>query len=154
MLQCSLLRIAAPQAELRRLPLLWACYGKDIQIYNQIILIQDITQKKSFEDALIESERSKTVLLSHLPGLAYRCKYDTDWTMLYVSHGCFDLTGYPSDDLLYNRKLSFNDIISPEYRKLLNDEWINILKRAGITNYKIKWCWAFRWLIIIPNEIK
>jgi hypothetical protein len=34
---------------------------------------------------LNESERSKSVLLSHLPGLAYRCNYDRDWTMQYVS---------------------------------------------------------------------
>lgn len=124
--------------------------------YNQIILIQDITQKKSFEDALIESERSKTVLLSHLPGLAYRCKYDTDWTMLYVSHGCFDLTGYPSDDLLYNRKLSFNDIISPEYRKLLNDEWINILKThdSFIYEYEIMTaCGDKKWVIEMGEGI-
>lgn len=96
--------------------------------YNQICLIQDITSRKIFENALIESERSKTVLLSHLPGLAYRCSYDEDWTMQYVSDGCFGLTGYGVDSLLGNRDLSFNDIISPEYRDLLSNEWIKILK--------------------------
>jgi PAS domain-containing protein len=55
------------------------------------------------EKALNESERSKSVFLSHLPGLAYRCNYDHDWTMQYVSEGCFNLTGYPPESLLYNR---------------------------------------------------
>jgi hypothetical protein len=40
------------------------------------------------EHALQESERSKSVLLSHLPGMAYRCLFDRDWTMQFVSAGC------------------------------------------------------------------
>ncbi|MDD4765896.1 MAG: response regulator, partial [Atribacterota bacterium] len=38
--------------------------------YNHIALLQDITTRKKIEADLIESERSKSVLLSHLPGLA------------------------------------------------------------------------------------
>jgi len=97
--------------------------------YKYICLIQDITKQKEAEDALAESERSKSVLLSHLPGLAYRCKYDRDWTMQYVSAGCYELTGYAAESLLYNRDLSFNDLISPEYREALWKEWASILER-------------------------
>lgn len=31
-------------------------------------------------------------------------------------------------------------------------EWENILQRAGIKNYSIKWKWAFRYLIIVKND--
>ncbi|HHY81276.1 MAG TPA: EAL domain-containing protein [Clostridiales bacterium] len=99
----------------------------DDQQYSHICLIQDITERKAIEEALNESERSKSVLLSHLPGLAYRCNYDRDWTMQYVSKGCFNLTGYPPESLLYNRDLSYNDIISPEYREALWNEWERVL---------------------------
>mgnify|MGYP001408038774 CR=1 FL=1 len=68
-------------------------------------------------------ERSKSVFLHHLPGLAYRCDFDRDWTMRYVSEGCYNLTGYPPESLLYNRDLSYNDIIAPEYREFLWDRW-------------------------------
>ncbi|NLL52862.1 MAG: EAL domain-containing protein [Peptococcaceae bacterium] len=95
--------------------------------FNHICLVQDITERKMIEKALNESERSKSVLLSHLPGLAYRCNYDQDWTMQYVSEGCFNLTGYPPENLLYNRDLSYNDLISPEYREALWNEWARIL---------------------------
>lgn len=88
-----------------------------------IALIQDITQRKEAEEALKESERSKSVLLAHLPGMAYRCNYDRDWTMQYVSAGCLELTGYPPESLLDNRDLSFNDLITPEFRDLLWQEW-------------------------------
>ncbi|NLJ96975.1 MAG: EAL domain-containing protein [Clostridiales bacterium] len=95
--------------------------------YNHICLVQDITERKKIEEALNESERSKSVFLSQLPGLAYRCNYDQEWTMQYVSEGCYHLTGYPAESLLYNRDLSFNDMISPEYRQDLWNKWEEIL---------------------------
>jgi 2-polyprenyl-3-methyl-5-hydroxy-6-metoxy-1,4-benzoquinol methylase len=30
-------------------------------------------------------------------------------------------------------------------------EWIVLLEKAGITNYKIQWKWAFRWLILVEK---
>lgn len=41
-----------------------------------LCLLEDISRRKSMEESLEESERSKTVLLSHLPGMAYRCEYE------------------------------------------------------------------------------
>lgn len=84
---------------------------------SYIYLIQDITERKAMEKALIESERGKAVLLSHLPGLAYQCKYDREWTMQYISDGCKRLTGYTPESLLNNKDLSYNDLIAPEYRE-------------------------------------
>nr|WP_321296929.1 EAL domain-containing protein [uncultured Sphaerochaeta sp.] len=91
--------------------------------YNHICLVQDITQRKGFEQSLKESERSKSVLLSHLPGMAYRCKHDRQWTMLFVSEGCRDLTGYEPESLVSNRDLSFNDLIVDSYQEVINREW-------------------------------
>lgn len=47
--------------------------------------------------------------------------------MRYVSSGCFELTGYYADDLLNNNKLSYNDLIAPEYQEILWNEWARIL---------------------------
>jgi len=104
--------------------------------YRHICLVQDITGRKVIEEALNESERSKSVLLANLPGLAYRCNYDRDWTMQYVSEGCFDLTGYTPESLLYNRDLSYNDIIAPEYREALWIEWARILAQRQPFKYE------------------
>ena len=104
--------------------------------YNHICVVQDITDRKNAESALMESERSKSVLLSHLPGLAYRCNYDKEWTMQFVSAGCFDLTGYKSESLLYNRDISFNDLIVPEYRETLRKEWKRILRDRNSFNHE------------------
>jgi diguanylate cyclase (GGDEF)-like protein/PAS domain S-box-containing protein/putative nucleotidyltransferase with HDIG domain len=88
-----------------------------------ICLLEDISSRKKAEEALIESERSKSVLISNLPGMAYRCYYDRDWTMEFVSDGCINLTGYYPESLINNKGVSFNTLISPEYREPLWREW-------------------------------
>ena len=90
---------------------------------SYICLIQDITKEKLSEINFLESERSKKIILSHLPGLAYRCRNDKDWTMEYVSSGCLELTGYLPEALLYNKELSFNEIIAPDYREDIQRKW-------------------------------
>lgn len=104
-----------------------------VSFYWISILRKEIQKRKiiqiELEKAKQESERSKSVFLSHLPGLAYRCNYDKDWTMQYVSEGCLNLTGYSPESLLYNRDLSFNDIITKEYRSSLWKEWKRILAK-------------------------
>jgi diguanylate cyclase (GGDEF)-like protein/PAS domain S-box-containing protein len=99
-------------------------------------LIEDISPRRQAEDAQRESERSKAVLLSHLPGLAYRCQPDRAWTMEFVSEGCLALTGYPPESLVNNAQLSFNDLIAPEYRGLLWDEWQRVLPRHENFRYE------------------
>ena len=84
-----------------------------------ISMIEDITGRREAALALKENERREAVFLSHLLGLAYRCRYDHDGTMLIVSEGCFPLTGYPFEAFIHNRDLPCNDIISPEGRQLL-----------------------------------
>ncbi len=97
---------------------------------------RDITQRKKAEINLLESERSKSVLLSNLPGMAYRCKYDSKWTMQFVSHGCFNLTGHKPESLLNNRDLSFNDLIVPEYRNFLLGKWGHTLAKKEPFKYE------------------
>ncbi|MDD3169566.1 MAG: diguanylate cyclase [Eubacteriales bacterium] len=95
---------------------------------DYLCIVEDITERIKVEKELQESERSHAVLLSNLPGMAYRCKDDREWTMLFVSEGCFELTGYPSSDLINNKAVSFNDLICPQYRDYLWAEWNKAIK--------------------------
>lgn len=92
---------------------------------DYLCIVEDITERVKAERDLQESERSYAVLLSNLPGMAYRCKYDHEWTMLFVSEGCFELTGYASYSLINNRNITFSDLIGPKYRDYLWVKWIN-----------------------------
>lgn len=125
-------------------------YLSDDHRYNHIAIIQDITKRKGIENALTESERSKSVLLSHLPGMAYRCKNDRKWTMKFVSEGCYELTGYRAESLIDNRDLSFYDLIAAEYREVLWQQWEKILSEKKNFSYEyeiVKASGERRWVL-------
>lgn len=88
-----------------------------------LILILDVTERKMAQDKLLESKRSKEVFFQNLPGMAYRCLYDREWTMLEVSEGCYDLTGYRAESFIHNRDVAYNDIINPSFRDTVWEAW-------------------------------
>jgi PAS domain S-box-containing protein/diguanylate cyclase (GGDEF)-like protein len=96
--------------------------------FYHLCLATDINKEKEIQKELYQSERNKSTFFENLPGMAYRCNYDRDWTMQYVSRGCLDLTGYKPESLIYNLDLSFNDLILPQYRDYLWDKWIQALQ--------------------------
>lgn len=111
---------------------------------------RDISERKKQEFALSESERSKSVLLSNLPGMAYRCKFDKDWTMLFISDQCQSLTGYEKEKLIGNKGITFNELILPKYRDYLWKVWSESVekKQKAEVEYQImtadkqiKWVW-------------
>lgn len=97
-------------------------------IYINFYIKNETSKMSLISDKLKESERSHSVLLSNLQGMAYRCKFDKEWTMLYVSDGCFEITGYKPESLLYNKDISFNALITPEYQENLWEKWVKITK--------------------------
>jgi diguanylate cyclase (GGDEF)-like protein/PAS domain S-box-containing protein len=69
-----------------------------------------------------QNEDQLTFLLRTLPGMVYRCKNDPNWTMVFVSEGCYDLTGYKPEDLIENNKIAYNDLIHPQDQIKIWDE--------------------------------
>lgn len=118
-------------------------------IIGVVIVFSDVTKKHIAEQALHESERSKSVLIDNLPGIAYRCGFEPSWPMLYISEGCFQLTGYLPNEFMTG-EINYNDLILPEYRQLLWDAWQTVVadksslrqeyKIRTIDN-KIRWVW-------------
>ncbi len=101
-------------------------------IISHVCMFEDITERIQTEINLKESERSMSMLLSNLPGMAYRCNYDRDWTMQFISEGCYELTGYPPESLIHSKDITFNDLINPDYRELLWDKWTEVLQNHGV----------------------
>ncbi len=71
---------------------------------------------------LAASQRMLATLFSNLPGMAYRCQNDRDWTMTFVSDYCRDLTGYAPEDLINNARVSYGQVIHPQDRQRVWDE--------------------------------
>ncbi|MCX6281655.1 MAG: PAS domain S-box protein [Bacteroidetes bacterium] len=101
-----------------------------------------------------------TGLLDNLPGIVYRCRNDRNWTMEFISNGCYELTGYQVSDLLNNAKITYNEIILPEDQELV---WKSVEKgiqtrssytleyRINTAEGKIKWVWEKGKAIYSPN---
>ncbi len=124
-----------------------------------IYLLSQIKKQKKTRNALQESERKLSTLLSNLPGIAYRCLNDEHWTMTFVSKGCKDLTGYEQEDLLHNKTISFGELIHPNDRKdvethirdKINQEkafkiQYRIIKKTG------EICWVWEQGVGIKND--
>ena len=62
---------------------------------------------------LAERETRYRSLVAAIPGSVYRCRNDADYTMLVVSEGVRDITGYPPSDFLEGRR-SFAGLIEAD----------------------------------------
>ncbi len=82
------------------------------QVVGRVVRQIETERRLSEAEAkLRESERSLITLMSNLPGMAYRCCWDAQRTMIFVSDGCRDLTGYEPADLQNNRMVSYASLI-------------------------------------------
>ena len=111
---------------------------------------QDIDDLKRARLAHDEAERRLETLMANLPGMAYRCRNEPDWTTEFVSEGCLELTGYRPDDLVGNRVVSFGSLIVPEDRPAVWETVQEALaeRRSFAIEYRIltadgaqKWVW-------------
>ncbi len=70
----------------------------------------------------VDRSRVLDTLVNNLDGMAYRCRHDADWTMLFVSQGCLELTGYAPDELVENAAVSWEELTLPEDRARVRAE--------------------------------
>jgi PAS domain S-box-containing protein len=54
--------------------------------------------RRETEAALRESERRLSLLVSNFPGVVYRRRNDSNWTMEFISPGVTEITGHTPDD--------------------------------------------------------
>ena len=94
-------------------------FGKMAQTVS--VFRETMISKDQAEAELIESQRAMAALLDNLPGFAYRCQNDPEWTTEFISDGCHELTGYRPKDLIGNAKISYNGIIHPDDQKMVRD---------------------------------
>ncbi|MFT3739963.1 MAG: ATP-binding protein [Breznakibacter sp.] len=75
---------------------------------------RDITIRKKIEKELNESTIKLKTIVNNLRGVVFSCRTDGNLTMLFLSQGIEELSGYPSTDFLHNKIRSFGSIVHPE----------------------------------------
>ncbi len=83
--------------------------------FNGVIV--DVTRQQEAAEALRESERQHALLLSNLPGMAYRCVNAPEWPLVFVSEGCYELTGYTPDEIMALDHSLVPPEVQPEVRQ-------------------------------------
>ncbi len=84
------------------------------------------------EKQLLESRRRIEILLSNLPGMAYRCRNDRLWTMELVSDVCLEISGYSASELTENASVSWSDVIHPDDREMV---WNKVQKAVELREH-------------------
>jgi diguanylate cyclase (GGDEF)-like protein/PAS domain S-box-containing protein len=78
-----------------------------------------------------DTARMLRTLLGNLDGMVYRCLDDAEWTMEFVSEGCRRLTGYDADDLVLNRRVSYESLTHHADRRRVREEIQASLRQSG-----------------------
>ncbi len=119
-------------------------------IERVIASFKNITERKRAEEESEERHRQLKTLFGNLPGMAYRCLNNKDWTMKFVSEGCEELTGYEPDELIDDKVISYAELILPEDReKVANkvqeaidkNEPFEVEYRIKDSSGEVKWVW-------------
>jgi PAS domain S-box-containing protein len=109
-----------------------------------------MAERDQAEEALRESQRTLSTLMSNLPGMACRCRSDGHWTMEFVSEGCFELTGYRPSALTGSQRVSYEQLIHPDDRESVwneiqaavqEDRPFQITYRITTATGEQKWVW-------------
>lgn len=66
--------------------------------------------------------RMLETLVNNLDGMLLRCRIDKHWTILFVSSGCHQLTGYAPSDLIGNQRVTYEGITHEEDRDLVREQ--------------------------------
>ncbi|MEQ9668131.1 transporter substrate-binding protein [Coleofasciculus sp. G2-EDA-02] len=125
-----------------------------------VSLAIEARERNQTEFDLAESQRSLATLMSNIPGIAYRCLNDSDWTMLFISEGCYELTGYPVEAFTKQKILTYNQLIHPDDQNSVFDQ-----VQAAIDNHhsyqltyriitatgELKWVWEQGQGIFYPD---
>ncbi|MEJ2750897.1 MAG: PAS domain S-box protein, partial [Anaerolineae bacterium] len=84
---------------------------------SAVTVVTDVTERRRAEIQLRDAHRTLAILMSNLPGMAYRRRSDERHSLTFVSGGCFDLTGYTREVLLGNGGVHYADLIHPDDRE-------------------------------------
>ena len=116
---------------------------------SDVVLLELLARMMAVSLANSESQRSLSTLLRNLPGMAYRCRNDPDFTTEFVSGGCLELTGYSAEAFM-THKVSYGGLIHPDDRDRLwyDTQGALAAKRPFQHAYRIttasgaeKWVW-------------
>jgi len=121
----------------------------DLAVFQRLCETSALQEKRG-DESYAEAQRTLLTLVSNLPGMAYCCRNDEAWTMLFVSEGAQELSGYAPAQLIGNRDISYGGLIHADDRQAVWNEVQSALaaKRRFRLTYRLqtaaqgeRWVW-------------
>lgn len=112
-------------------------------------LNKEVKDRKQAEEELLEGKRKLSTLMNNLPGMAYRCANDKDWSMQFVSDGALALTECTPSELM-SQKVTYGSLVLPEeaeyvwntvQEKISQKCPFEVEYRIRTPSGQIKWVW-------------
>lgn len=108
-----------------------AISGRKLQMEDGSLFIfalyKDITDRKQVERALEDNRQQLANLIDNLPGMVYRCRYDKNYSMLYVSESSKRILGYEPEKFNGEKAVIFEQLIHEPYREPIRQMWDRVL---------------------------
>ncbi|KAA1164163.1 MHYT domain-containing protein [Pseudoalteromonas fuliginea] len=101
--------------------------------------ITDLTEQRELQRSLVEKEQQYRSLMNNMPGVVFRCKFDENWTMLFISPSVLELSGYQSKEFI-EHCIEFNDLVLKTDQPAILDAINNAIaqKRQYSIEYRIR----------------
>ena len=124
-------------------------------------IARDIAERKKKEEKLKEKNSRLETLFGNLPGIAYRCKNDENWTMKFVSQGVEELTGYKAEQIIDNTDILYSELIKEsdqdKIRKKVQEgieknRHYEVEYRIKTKQGKEKWVWERGKCVVCDTE--
>ncbi len=115
-----------------------------------VTAVEDTTENFLAHEALKESQRRLATLMDNLPGMAYRCLNDENWTLEFVSKGSLDLVEYDRSYLVGNPANTYTNRVHPDDQTKIREEIdlaiaerrpFQLIYRLKTASEEYKWVW-------------
>lgn len=132
-----------------------------VLVFRDFSTARELQRQQTMHTALLEeeldrrtaslqrSERQHRLLLGNLQGMAYRCRWDEDWKLVYASEGCRGLLGFEPAELTDGTR-KYSDLVHPDDVPALRACWPGDAAkgqamlheyRVVLPDGRVKWVW-------------
>jgi PAS domain S-box-containing protein len=102
-----------------------------------VVFAADIRERKAMEQAVRDREQQYRSLIRNIPGVAFRCLLDADWTMLFISDAVEPLTGWPAQDFIERRR-SMASLYHPDDYQAVADQVFRAIEAGAKYNVEYR----------------
>lgn len=119
-------------------------------VFLYLLVRSAVSTRRRLRRRKEEADRFLNTLLENLPGVAYACRDDENWTMTYMSAGAVELTGYTAEELTAHGPPTYGELIVESDREQVREEVSKALvgRRPFQLEYRIRtrsgdirWVW-------------